>query len=108
MKRSRVRSGRIASTPRVRVSDFNGRKRYSLPASVSVPAPADCAWSYAHCAAVLSKGFVIPRPVGETSVPVASGTSSATRARNRRDMYSSVISITCDVVASCARSRANS
>ncbi len=73
-----------------------------------MPAPAGFDCSYAHCAVVLSKGFVIPWPVGETRLPVASGTSTAIRPRNWRDMKSSVVSITWLVERFCDRSRANS
>jgi hypothetical protein len=75
---------------------------------VFVPAPACCAWSNAHWAAVLSKGLLMPLPVGETSIPVASGTRTEIRARNWRDMNASEVSITWDVVWSFERSRANS
>jgi hypothetical protein len=79
-----------------------------LVPSVSVPAPEGRPWSNAHCAVVLSNGFVMPCDVGETIVPLASGTSTDTRACIARLMKSSVCRITSEVVWNCARSRANS
>ena len=57
---------------------------------------------------VASNGFVMPCEVGDTRVPVASGTSTDTRAPKWRDMKPSVAWITSPVLCNSARSRANS
>ena len=82
ISRSRVRSGRIASTPRVRIGALSGRKRNSLPASVSVPAPAGLRAGRRPTARWRCRtGLVMPRAVGETQRAGRVGHAAPPRAR---------------------------
>ena len=101
-------SGFSTSTPRVRIGARSGRYRYSLPASVSVPAPAGSDLSYAHCAAPASIASAWEPPATTCSRSCASATSTATLAWNVLAMLRVAASTTSPVSSRLDMSRANS